>query len=445
MNDSLFAKTSTNSLLGMPDGGELGSMALDVSINGSRFTLIYRAREDSFDGSSQQIARGLVSFAKQCDCNYALLLGNNCWMAEVKGLSIVAQFEDSPQLKDYQLVVVPLDEAIYMAEIEDGLVSQEKVYPIAKGLEFLIAQKDNQDDKLQVAVISGGMAAKALHQEGFEVNYPYEIVTRGKAAQTYTYQSINLLLLKHRLYHPRLLILGAAIVAVVLSLSLFFYYYSREDTRIIVEQTVEEKVEQIQQIAVVKKPDFLNNHAAQILRQIRPWILSPQLDFLTTCRLTAIVIGSSDLSYQGQWMDNLVPGKEGCGNKRLKQVIKDNQLQLLRPQAGWEIRGIELVAEVDSVPRVPTQQTLYQLDLLADHIGWQINIQSTDRDGDNRDIKLTLAGDQLDGYILDHLIAKLLTLPARMQRGRLQFNPDSLSLTEAKFYITLFAVGENAP
>lgn len=442
MSDSLFPQTSDNSLLGLPDGGDLGGMALDVSLNGRLFTLIYRARESSFDGTNFNTAHGIVNFAKQYDCSYALLLGNNCWISETKGLSIAAQFEDSPKLKDYQLIVVPFDEAIYVAEIEDSLVSQEKVYPVPKGLEFLIEQRSRQQDGLQVAILSGGMAVKALYQEGFDVNHPYEIVTHGKAVQTYTYQSINLLLLKHKLYHPLLLIPAGAIVGLILSLSLLLYFYTKEDTRVIVEQTVEQGVEQIQEIVAVKKPNITNNHAAQILRQIRPLILSPQIDFLKTCRLTSIIIGTSDLIYQGQWMNNLLLGKEGCGNERLKQVINDNQLQLVRSEDGWVIKGIELVANVQAVPRVPTQQTLNQLELFADYIGWQINTQSTDRDGDDLNINLALTGDQLDGYILDNLIAKLLTLPARMQQGHLQFNPDSLSVTEATFNITLFAVGE---
>lgn len=442
MSDSLFAKTSTNSLLGLPDGGELGSMALDVSINGSRFTLIYRAREESFDGSSQKIARSLINFAKQYHCNYALLVGKNCWIAESNGLSIAAQFEDDSELKPYQMVVVPLDEMIYMAKVEDGLLSEEKVYPIDRALEQLLAQRNNNGGNGQIAILNGGLAAKALHENGFEVNYPYDIVTKGKIAKTYSYQSLNLLLLRHQLYHHQLLIPAGFVLAALLSLVLLLYYYSQDETQVIVE----EKIQQIQQVVIVVKPDLLNNHAAQTLRQIRPWILPPKIDFLTTCRLTSISINGTALTYSGQWMDNLDLSKEGCGNQRLKQVVQDNlQLQLFKPQTGWGIRGIELSIEVDSIPRVPTQQTLHQLELLADYINWQISIQSIDSDGENRDIQLMLSGDQLNAPTVDNLISKLATLPARMQQGRLQFDPDSLSLTQAEFFITLFTIGERGP
>ena len=442
MNDSLFAKTATNSLLGMPDGGELGSMALEVSINGSPFTLIYRAREESFDGSSQQIARGLINFAEQYDCNYALLVGKNCWIAEAKGLSIAAQFEDDSELTKYQMVVVPLDEMIYLARVEDGLLSEERVYPIDRALEHLLAERDNNEDKGEIAVLSGGLAAKVLYEHGFEVNFPYDIVTKGKVAQTYTYQTLNSLLLRHQLYHHRLLIPVGIVLAVLLSLSLIFYYYSQEETQVIVE----EKIQQIQQVVIEKKPDLLNNHAAQILAQARPWILPPNIDFLTTCRLTSISISGTAVTYYGQWIDNLDPSREGCGNQRLKQVVQDNlQLQLFKPETGWGIRGIQLQIEVDSIPRVPTQQTLHQLELLADFINWQISIQSIDSDGENRDIKLICSGDQLNAPIVDNLISKLATLPARMQQGHLRFDPDSLSLTQAEFSVTLFTIGERGP
>lgn len=442
MSDSLFAKTATNRLLGMPDGGELGSMALDVSINGSPFTLIYRAREDSFDGSSQQIARGLVNFARKYHCNYALLVGKNCWIADAKGLSIAAQLEDDDQLKQYQMVVVPLDEMIYLAKIDNGLLSEEKVYPIERALEHLIATRSDQDNKGEIAILKGGLAAKALHQNGFEINFPFDIAIQGKVAQAYSYQSLNALLLSQKLYHHRLLIPVGALLAALLSLSLLLYYYSHTATQVIVE----EEIEQTQLIELETKPDFLNNHAAQVLRQIRPWILPPKIDFLNTCRLTSITINSNDLIYYGQWMDSLEPSKQGCGNRRLEQVIRDNtSLELFKTQMGWGVRGIQLPVEGEAIPRVPTQQILHQLELLANYIDWQISTQSIDSDGDNRDIELIIRGKQLNAPIVDNLISLLITLPARLQQGHLQFDPDSLSLTQAEFSLMLYTVGDSGP
>lgn len=442
MSDALFAKTVPKRLFGMPDGGDLGNMALDVSINGSRFTLIYRAREDSFDGSNQQVAHGLINFARKYHCNYALLVGKNCWIADAKGLSIAAQFEDDNQLKQYHMVAVPLDEAIYLAKVEDGLLSEEKVYPVDKALEHLTASCSNNRDRGKIAVLKGGLAAKALHQNGFEVNFPYNIVIEGKVARNYSYQSLNSLLLSQQLYHHRLLIPAGVVLAALLSLGLLFYFYSQKEPQVIVE----ESNEQTQQVDIEIKPDLLNNHAAQMLRQIRPWILPPKIDFLNTCRLTSISIEDTLVTSYGQWMDNFALNKEGCGNQRLKRVIEDNSsLELFQTQTGWGIRGMQPSVEVDTIPRVPTQQTLHQLELLADYINWQINIQSIDSDGENRDIELMFSGDKLDAPIVDTLIRKLISLPARMQYGHLQFNPDSLSLTDAEFSIILYTFGDRGP
>jgi len=456
MNDTLFAKTPNNRLIGMPDGGELGSMALNVSINGSRFTLIYRARDESFfsnrhsslsmgrqmsifDGSNQQIARGIVGFAKQYDCDYALLLGNNCWVAEAKGISIAAQFEDDAEFKDYQLVVVPLDEMIYVAEIEDGLVGIERVFPIDRALKYLRDERDTKGDADGIAILRGGMAAKSLQDEGFVVNHQHEIFITGRSAENYRYQSLNTLLLKHRFYHHRLLVPASGITAFLLAIVLLLSYYSNTDTKVIVEQ----KIEALQQAVVEVKPDLLNNHAAQMLRKARSSLLSPGFDFLSTCRLTSITMDTSSLTYQGQWMDNLELDKEGCGDQRLVTVAQQSQqLQLLQSESGWSIRGVEQSIEVDSIPRIATQQALYQLDLLADYIGWQISIQSMDSDGENRDIQLLLSGDQLTAFVIDYLIVHFSALPARMQQGWLQYDPNSLSLINAEFYITLFTVGE---
>lgn len=441
MSDSLFTQHSNSPLIGLPDGGELGSMALEASIHGSPFTLIYRARDDFFDGSGEQIARGIVNFAKKYNCQFALLVNKNCWIAEARGLSIAAQFEDDAELQNYRLVVVPLDQMIYVADVEDGLVVNEKVYPIDRALEYLRTQRNDSADSDNIAILKGGIAAKPLQDEGFVVNHDHDIVCAGKIAENFRYQSLNVLLLKHRLYHHRLLVPAAGIASLLLSIAIFLYYYNNDDTKVIVEQ----KIEQIQQVVVEVKPNYLNNQAAQMLRQARTWILSPSIDFLSTCRLTSITLDKSGITYRGQWMDELELDREGCGNQRLITVVQQKQqLRLFEPESGWGIRTQELPIEVDSISRVPTQQTLYQLELLADYIGWNIDVQSIDSDGDDRDIQLVLRGDQLTAGIINYLIAKFMALPARIQHGRIEYDPESLNLIKAELYITLFTVGEHA-
>lgn len=179
--------------------------------------------------------------------------------------------------------------------------------------------------------------------------------------------------------------------------------------------------------------------------QLRPWLQAPWLDFLTTCRLTDLTLNSTELAYQGQWMDDLEQDQQGCGNTRLQQVVQDKQLQLDKQNNGWRIHGIQLPVAGADRPRANTRQTLHQLQQLARYLGWRLTIKSTKRHDDDRDIQLTLAGNLLDQAMLAMLIEQLLTLPARMEQTRLTFNPDSLHMEKAEFDLTVFTTGEQGP
>ena len=427
MNDTLFNPAIP---VGLPDGGELGSMTLETHINGKSFNLIYRAHYEVFDHTGSKLARELVSFAKQHDCGYALLVDGCCWVAENRGLSITAQLENHKAFKHYDMIVLPLDEMVYMAFMDKGLLQQEKVYPINKALEVLLPLADTQ----RLAILAGGMAMSQLQQAGLEVNCSETLVTHAKEAKPYTYQPLSLLLLQHRLYHHRLLLQASILMAVLLGLGLLFHYFTLEE----VKEVVEQKVEQVQEVVTAIPPDYANNHASQVLLQLDPWLKAPWLDFLTTCRLTNIRLRGTRLVYQGQWMDTL----QGCGNFRLRQVVQEQQLQLTNHKDDWRITGAELPIEVTSLARPNTARTLQQLQQLAVYLGWKLTIKHTKRHGEASNIQVNLAGEHLNQYTLTLLAEHFSPLAARMEQAQLVFDPESLNIIKAELQITLFTTGE---
>ena len=430
MTNSLFNQPRPALPIGLPDGGDLGAMSIEAHINSEPINLVYRALDEVFDHRGSQLARELVNFANQHNCNYALLVGGSCWVAESRGLSFAAQLENHKVLKNYDMVVMPFDDVIYLAAMDNGLLLQEKVYPVTKALEILLACKNDQ----QLAILAGGKASNKLQQAGLNINCSASLVTGGKKARAYTYQPLSILLLQHRLYHTRLLLLASKAMVALLSLGLLFYYFNLEEAK----EVIVEKVKQAQEVTISQPQENLNNHANQVLLQLKPWLGSPWLDFLTTCRLTEITLKGTRLAYQGQWMDKL----QGCGNSRLRQVVKVKQLQLNDQGDEWRISGIALPISATPKARPSTVQTLDQLQQLALYLGWQLTIQNTLRRGEAREIRISLAGKSFNQAMLKLLSEHFLYLPAQLEQVKLVFNPDNLDIISAEFEFQLFTTGE---
>ena len=431
MSDSLFNQANATPSFGLPDGGELGAMTLETHINGEPINLVYRAQYEVFDHQGAQLARELVSFAQQNNCKYALLVDGSCWIAEGRGLSFAAQLENNAHLNHYDMIVLPMDDMVYLASMDEGLLQQEKVYPVNKAMEFLLTCQDEQ----KLAILAGGMASMQLQQAGLETNCAETLITHGREAKAYTYKTLNLLLIQHRLFHPRLLLKVSILITVLLGLGLLFYYLTPKE----VQEVVEEKVEQVQEVITAPMLDYVNNHASQVFLHLEPWLKAPWLDFLTTCRLTNINLEGTKVLYQGQWMDDL---RQGCGNSRLRQVVQDNQLQLTNHADGWGINGIELPIALAALERTNSAQTLQQLQQLAAYLSWQLAINKIQRKGEIRDIQITLSGDFINQPILAILSQHFAKLPARIEQAQFIFDPDSLSIIKAELEITLFTTGE---
>ena len=64
------------------------------------------------------------------------------------------------------MIVLPMDDMVYLASMDEGLLQQEKVYPVNKAMEFLLTCQDEQ----KLAILAGGMASMQLQQAGLETN-----------------------------------------------------------------------------------------------------------------------------------------------------------------------------------------------------------------------------------------------------------------------------------
>lgn len=187
MSDSLFNQANVTPSFGLPDGGELGAMRLETHINDEPINLVYRAQYEVFDHQDAQLARELVSFAQQNNCKYALLVDGSCWIAEGQGLSVAAQLENNAELNHYDMIVLPMDDMVYLASMDEGLLQQEKVYPVNKAMEFLLTCQDEQ----KLAILAGGMASRQLQQAGLDVNCTESLITHGREAKAFTYKPLR--------------------------------------------------------------------------------------------------------------------------------------------------------------------------------------------------------------------------------------------------------------
>jgi hypothetical protein len=412
-----------------------GAVVLNTSVNTEEFQLVYHAKEEPLGGSRRRIADSIVNFCKLHECSYVILTDGNCWISADKGISLLAQIEDNEELEEYDMVVMPLDSAIYIAEINEGLVISEKVSPTEQAIDFLVEHK-----KSHIAVLDGGTATEPLRQQGFAVNCEQQLFISGANARPYSFQNIIWILIKNRFYHPKLIApLGLSLAS--LTFIAYLLTPAPEKPEIILETeapVVKPSVAPVIPIVPVKPPpSVLNNNASQLFQQISPWITGKTLVFLQTCRLKKIDIKNGEINFSGQHMSNTDKRHLGCGYQRLQTVIRDNQLNLVLKDYNWSFE-----VALNPIKKQHTERTVYidtmkRLELLAQYLNWQMQIRSTETDGDQQKVTVVLNGKRISIQTLSALTTGFSNIAAQLKNGSLTFNPNNLELLDARFELSI--------
>ena len=427
--------------LSLIDGDEdsKGAVSLNVSINGRAFDLVYNAQDEAFDGAPSQKALGIVNFAKYYSCGYALLLGTDCWVSANSGISLQAQIESNEQIiYHYDLLVLPLDDSIYIAELSDGFVTKEKVQPVEQAIEFL---NEHEGSK---AILAGGKMSRVLDNENYPVNCKAEVFTTGIDALPFTFQPLNWLLLKNKLYHHRLLVplsTVLAIVAVVI-VTLIKLQGNQPEPELVPQLEVQPLITELPKVVpppkLIRVSSDLKNSAGQLLQSLLPSLADANLDFFKTCRLKKITINKNHIAFSGEKMDNTDVQYMGCGYDRLQQVTSALSFDLSIEDNSWEAKADLAVAEAQPTSRTDFVKTMKRLQLLSDYIHWQFNIVETNHDGKEQEVRVTLTGDNLQVQALEAITEVFMSLSARFENASLNFNADHLELVDASMEFTLF-------
>jgi len=409
--------------------GVEGAVALSTSIGAQEFQLVYNAKEEPLGGGRKHIAETIVNFCNHYDCGYVVITDGNCWISGEKGISFLAQIENSEELDQYDLIVMPLDSVIYVAEISEGLVVSEKVSPADQAIISLLEHKERR-----LAILNGGTATEQLKQQGLPVNCEEQLFAFGKEAKPYHFQPLTWALITNRFYHKKLLLhLGVLLACLGLISHLFIFELGSEDIQDI-KALAEDKI-----LAIVKEkpPNYLNNNASQQFQQITPWITGKTADFLKTCRLKKINIKNDVINFSGQRM-RASDRSIGCGEQRLKSVVQNNQLNLSINNNNWSFD-----ITLNPIIKQPRERTIHtdtieRLELLAQYINWQIQISSTQSKGDHQKITVVLNGNQLSTQTLRLLANSFSEMAAQLAKASLTFNPESLKLLDARFELSIY-------
>ena len=439
MNISKSSNSSNNYRSLIDDKDSKAAVTLNVSINGIAFDLVYNAQDEGFDGSPSQKALGIVNFAEHYSCGYALLLGTDCWVSANSGISLQAQIESNDQIIfQYDLLVLPLDDSIYIAELSDGFVTREKVQPVEQAIEFL---NEHEGSK---AILAGGKMSRALENENYPVNCKADVFISGGDALPFTFQPLNWLLLKNKFYHHRLLVpfsMALAVVALVIVI-LIKLQGNQPEPELVPQLEVQPSISEIPKVVVAPKltvfSSNLKNSAGQLLQGLSTRLADANLDFFKTCRLKQITVSNTHVVFSGEKMDNTDVQYIGCGYDRLRQVTNALSFDLSIEDYNWEAKADLAIEEAQPTSRTDFVTTMKRLQLLSDYIHWQFNILEINHDGKEQEVRVTLSGDNLQVQALEAITEVFMSLSAKFENASLNFNTDHLELVDASMEFTLF-------
>ena len=420
-----------------------GAVTLPTSVNDNEFQLVYQAREESVGGSKLRMGKNIVDFAKSYRCSHVLLIDGNCWVSPDKGISLLAQIEGNEKLDKYDYVVFPLDHAVYIAKINEGIVVEERVRPSDRAIAYLQKRKN-----VEIAILAGGHAYEELASQNFIVNCDLMLFTVEPEVSTYRYKPINLALISNQLFHQRLLIpVVITLVPLLIIAFLFSPLYNIKGTKLEMETTgsfldLDIKSTGLPTAPVIKQipklPSvILDNSATKVFEIITPWISGKTIDFLRTCRLKTVLISKKQLSFSGEQMSNIKKNQLGCGNARLDEIARVNSLKINREQNTWSF-NLPIEPEItQTTERKDFSETIERLEVLNQYIGWRLNIVSITKDGSNQRLNLLLQGKNLNAEIVTILAQGLSTHATEFIKGTLQFNPNNIDLLDAQFEIVI--------
>lgn len=420
-----------------------GAVTLHTSINDNEFQLVYQAREESVGGSKLRMAKNMVDFAKSYHCGYILLIDGSCWVSPDKGISLLAQIEGNEKLDKYEYVVFPLDYAIYIAKINEGIVVEERVRPLEQAVSYLQKNKNKE-----IAILAGGHTYEQLASHEFVVNCDLTLFTVEPEVANYRYKAINLVLISNQLIHPRLLVPVSVISIPLLAIAFLFsplYSVKLDKAQLGTRSSfldLEINAVSAPKPAVVKQPPkvpqlTLDNSATQFFAAITPWVTGKTINFLRTCRLKTVELSHNRLFFKGERMSNIKKNQLGCGNARLDKIIQVNGLKINREKDSWTFNLPIATKSAQTTERRDYSETLERLELIGQHIGWRLNILSNTNNGNNQRLKILLQGKNLNTEVLNTVSQGLSQHATHFIKGSLQYNPNNFDLLDAQFEIDI--------
>jgi hypothetical protein len=417
-----------------------GAVTLPTSINDNEFQLVYQAREESVGGSKLRMAKNIVDFAKSYKCSHVLLIDGSCWVSPDKGISLLAQIEGNEKLDKYDYVAVPLDHAVYIAKINDGIVVEEKVRPTEQAISYLQKHKH-----AEIAVLAGGHAYEQLASHQFIVNCDLTLFTWESEAASYRFKAINIVLITSQLFHKRLFIPAFIIIIPMLIIAFLFsplYDITLSKSQMdssssFLDMDITSKLEPIVKPTPKIPQTILDNSATQSLMAMTPWLTGKTINFLRTCRLRTVKISKRSLRFQGERMSNIKKNQLGCGNGRLVEIAQANAFRINREKDSWSFDLAMQPNTAKTTDRKDYSQTLERLELISQHIGWRLNILSTTNNGDKQRLRVLLQGKHLNNQVLNVISEGLIHYATEFIKGTVQFNPNNFDLLDAQFEIDI--------
>ena len=190
-----------------------------MRLGGRSFKLVYNAEFalTEVSASRRQVARNIRDIARKHGCRWLLRFvydTHELWdlspqdgvsfSRQITYLLMVGESEEAQTLKQEHkaILVVPFDENVYVAHLEDGMVEKEQVL-IASAAVDVLQEAENSAVKMYYIDQGGATQAELLHLSQATALADFPLSMQGKQdGMNFRFALLPVAMLRHRLYHP---------------------------------------------------------------------------------------------------------------------------------------------------------------------------------------------------------------------------------------------------
>ncbi len=369
----------------------IDSKHVDIEINADRNTF---ATDNIYHRANK-----LNRYARDQKATHVLIRGDTIFTAHASAISIAAQLEHHFLTESFSgEVIVPLDNKLYCAEIDDGLVTLENVDPLEEGLDK-IKETPTTARRCPSGLLEADLLALGVNELEFTLGL-------GKAPE-WRYKSLRREFFRNKLLTiPAIIIPAVTLLVFLLAAIAAYQYIGKEHLRQSTQSAIA-KAEQITKNAIPARPE-----ASQSLRN-----LAGLMDGLVAYQangLDLLVLKNGDIQIDGHI---LTPSN----HHRLVEIAEEQGDTLSVQAQQWQSILPPLPqTSLEDLPLAPLFQILHMLQRELALCGIELELISQDVTASQ--LKVQVSMQPADAIFLRHLADHLDVQAAQLIQATVHYD-----------------------